>query len=325
MKKVICALLLILSVATYAFGEIKTDTLYYDGKWKGVETPAFATYMRVMSVPNSSNFLRYRDYYITGELEGEGNYISIDKNDDSKSILDGEYEIYYKSGELKEKGKRIDGKMDGEFTSYDTNGLILCHSYYKDGQLNGIFTEFIDNGNTCIQTEYENGVPLYDYYTVSNQNGDRGKIRLSDNRPIYESPSPDEKIEFYNDGYTWQAYRKNGIVVGMTNSTIKDYGKYYQITVVITNNSMSPIIFDTDNIEAFLAKKINKYDKKMKVLSADDYMTKVKHKQRWNMFLNEFAEGLAAASAGFSSSTTYSSFSGSAGGQRYHGSVHSTS
>lgn len=44
-------------------------------------------------------------------------------------------------------------------------------------------------------------------------------------------------------------------MVGMTNNEVRDYGKYFQIPIIIANNSMYPIDFDPNNITAFLTDK----------------------------------------------------------------------
>lgn len=87
-----------------AFSQSKIDTLYYDKDWKGCEQ-TFAAYRRVYSIPSDSNLTkRFRDYYITGELRADGEYVSIDKYDDSKSVFNGAFVYYYKSGKVERKG-----------------------------------------------------------------------------------------------------------------------------------------------------------------------------------------------------------------------------
>lgn len=310
MRKKIITLIGGLSVAISSMGQVKTDTLYYDKNWKGVESKVFATYFRVIMNPENSTFRKqFRDFYITGELQSEGGYISIDKYDDSQSVFDGEWINYYKSGKIEQKGYRIKGKQEGEYTRYKEDGLVLLHAYFKDDELHGIYTEFSEDGSICVQMEYKNGKPLHDYYIVSNQDGLCSKIRLSDKQPIYESPSLNEKKVEYKDGETWPYYNKNGIMIGMTNNEVRDYGKYFQIPIIIANNSMHPIDFEPTNITAFLIdKKGNKQT--LKVYSAEAYMKKVRRSQNWAMALNGLAEGLAASGAGYSSSTTNSSYSG---------------
>ncbi len=298
------------SVVIPSIGQIKIDTLYYDRDWRGVESKAFATYFRVVAISNNTNFRnRYRDYYITGELQSEGNYFNIDKYDDSQSIFDGECVTYDKSGNLLEKRNFVNGKLSGEYIKYSDEGLLLVHNYYKNGELDGICTEFSSDGTECVQIEYQSGKPLNDYCVISNAEGCCSKITLSTRKPIYEKPSLDEKeVEFIN-GEEWAYYNKNGIMVSITTQSVKDYGKYYKLPMIISNNSMFPFDFDPDKVLVSLVDKKGKTTP-LKVFSSKEYMKKVRRRQNANMFFNALGEGLAASNAGYSSSTTNSSYSG---------------
>lgn len=274
MKKALIVLMLGLSVITPSIGQVKTDTLFYDKDWKGVESKVFATYFRIIPQSTDNNFQkRFRDYYITGELQSEGNYITIDKYDDSKSIFDGDFINYYKSGKLEQKGHRKNGKQEGEYIRYKEDGLISLHATFKEDKLHGIYTEFSEDGNLCIQIEYDNGQPLYDYYTVSNTDGYCSKIRLSDKQPIYDTPSLNEKQTEYKNGEVWPYYNKNGLMIGMTNNEVRDYGKYFQVPIIIANNSMFPVEFNPNNITATLIDK-NAKERVLKVYSAEEYLKK---------------------------------------------------
>ena len=89
MKKALTLLFIGVSMAIPAIGQSEIDTLYYDKDWKGVENKAFATYFRIIPTSTDSNFRKqFRDYYITGELQSEGGFITIDRYDDSKSFMD---------------------------------------------------------------------------------------------------------------------------------------------------------------------------------------------------------------------------------------------
>lgn len=299
MKKLVYMLTLVL-VSTLAFGQKETDTLYYDKDWKGIEGKAFATYYRVIPVSQDSNIRKpLRDYYITGELQAEGYYLTIDKHDDSKSIFEGEQITYFK------------------------NGLISSKLNFNQGKINGLFTSFSEDGNQCFQQEYKDGEPLYDWYIVSDKNGSYSKIRTSDNTPIFESPDPSEMKVEYQNGETWPYYNKNGLTVGMTYKRVNDYGKWFQVNIVITNKSMLPIDFDPTEITAVLIdNKDNPID--LRVFSADDYMKKVRRIQNWTMALVAFAGGISAGSAGYSTYTTTNYYSGSYGGTPYYGSTIST-
>lgn len=326
MKRFIVTSVLVQLVAILSYSQSdKLDTIYYDKDWKGVSSPVFATYYRVIEVkdnPMARGALR--DYFITGELQAEGGYISIDRDDDRKSVFDGEMIMYYKSGKIESKRNCNRGIKEGEYTTYYENGLVNIHTFMKNDKENGIRTEFNEVGDMCMQIEMLNGEPRYDYYVLSNKDGYSSKIRISDNTPIYESPSLSEKKTDYRDGTAWPYYTKNGIMVAMTNTQLRDYGKWFQISLIIANNSIAPIEFDPEKITSSL-QKANGQEMALEVWSSDRYMRKVRRTQNWNMALAGISEGLAAAGAGYSTSTThtnstYNGYSNSYGNAYAYGS-----
>ena len=326
MKRFFVTAVLAQLVAILSYSQsVKLDTIYYDKDWKGVSSPVFATYYRVIEVKDNPTARgAVRDYFITGELQAEGGYISIDRDDDRKSVFDGEMTMYYKTGKIEAKKNCNRGIDEGEYTTYYENGLVNVHTFMKNGKENGIRTEFNEAGDMCMQMDMFNGEPRYDYYILSNKDGYSSKIRISDNTPIYESPSLSEKRTDYRDGAAWPYYTKNGIMVAMTNTLLKDYGKWFQISLIIANNSIAPIEFDPEKITSTL-QKANGQEIALEVWSSDRYMRKVRRTQNWNMALVGISEGLAAAGAGYSTSTThtnstYNGYSNSYGNAYAYGS-----
>ena len=325
MKKVLVTFSFLCAFLVLHAKVVKQDTLFYDQNWKGVESRTFAAYYRILSDSKDDNFSkRFRDYYITGELQAESGYISIDKYDDSKSVMDGDWVNYYKSGKIHERGTRKNGINVGEYTEYYENGLIKTHGYLKNGKSDGILSLFDEKGEMCTQVEMVEGKPKYDYYVLSNKDGFGGKFRISDNKQIWETPSYEEKKVEYIKGEAWPYYIKNGLMVAMTNTKIKDYGKWYRISIVISNNSIVPIDFDPSKITSTLTKKEGK-GITLEVYSADRYMKKVRRAQNWAMAITGIVEGLAAFGAGYSTSTTqtnstYSGYSNSYGNAYVNGS-----
>lgn len=305
MRRFFFIMVLIPLFVSYGYSQkIKLDTLYYDKDWKGVSNASFATYYRVYDSKDKSDLRKhFRDYYITGELQAEGGYIRIDKVDDSKSIFDGDYVTYYKSGKVEQKGHRDKGIGEGEYTAYYENGLVKMHTFLKKGKANGILTEFNEQGDMCTQIEMLDGEPQYDYYVLSNKDGYSNKMRISDNTPIWESPDLSEKKVDYRGGVAWPYYTKNGIMVAMTNTPVKDYGKWFQISLIIANHSVVPIEFDPEKITSSL-EKANGQIIALSVWSSDRYMRKVRRRQNFAMALTGIFEGLAAVGAGYSTSTT---------------------
>lgn len=288
----------------------KLDTIYYDKDWKGVSGPHFATYYRIIEQNPDSTYRKiYRDYYINGNIQSEGGYVSIDKYDDSKSIFDGDYVCYYKSGSVEQKGTRVQGKEQGEYIKFFENGNIAIRANMKDNKLHGLLTQFDEDG-LCYQQEYWYGEPRYDYYIVSNDKGLFSKIRTSNNTLIITSPELASKKVDYVDGEPWPYYIHDGLMVAMTNSRTNDYGKYYRVFLNITNNTFFPIEFDPSETIAILVDKKGK-TRNLEVQTSEQYDKRIRRTQMWEEALVGFANGLAAANAGYSTSTTQSSYSGS--------------
>ena len=182
MKKVLVLCLMALCSMGAMYAQFQIDTIYYDKDWKGVEHPAFATYYRITMTPEDHNYpKRYRDFWMDGTQQSEGQFISVDKYDDSKSIFDGESLIYYKSGKLKEKctrsnngtyvcsemyqedgtpiikGCQKDGKSEGEFIIYYEDGKPKSISHYKDGELDGETRLYKSDGKLSIKRNFKAG------------------------------------------------------------------------------------------------------------------------------------------------------------------------
>lgn len=282
--------------------QISIDTIYYNSEWKVVSSNLIADYYRVKINSEREVNRQFRDYFITGELQAKGGYISMDNEDDANTIFNGKCINYYKSGRISEEKTYLNGKLNGDYTIYNEDGLIRNHVAFINNKMNGIYTEFNEDG-LCIQIQYYNG-EADKYYTVSNSNGCVMKFDTETNNPIWESPLLNEKQTEYRDGVAWPYYNKNGILVSMSNSLVKDYGKYYKITIVIANNSLVPIEFDpAQSIYATSTSKKNVTDR-IAVLSSDEYIKKVRRSQNWQSALVGFSEGLAAFNAGYSTSTT---------------------
>ena len=301
---------LLCSLCLALVANAKNDTIFYDKNWKGVPNREFASFYRIVTESKDPNYRnRYRDYYITGELQSEGGYISFDKYDDHKSIFDGDYTHYFKSGSIQSKGTKINGEKEGEYTSYYEDGKVKIHAYYKKGKLDGLYSKYNKNGDKCTQIEYINGEPRYDYYVVI-KDGYSCKFRHSDKTPIWETPNKSEMKKTYNSGNTWLYYKKNGMFIAASNIQVEDYGKYFRIPVVIINHSILPIFFNPDEIRSTLIDKKNRIVQ-LHVLNVDEYMKKVTTNQSLIALATALDESSAAINAGYSTSTTNSSYNNS--------------
>ncbi len=296
--------LLLLSLFFFAETRAQLDTIFYDKDWKGVPSRSFATYYRIVTGNQDPNYKQmYRDFYISGELQGEGGYISIDKYDDTKSVFDGNIISYFQTGQVGQRYRFVDGKLDGEYITYYDNGLVRDHCFYTKGLLNGTLTQFSEDGNFCIQMEYVNNNPKYDYYYMSDQNGNMTKYKIADNTPIWEIPTMHE-LQFMDiDGEEMSFYEKNGLFIGAICTKVNDYGSYYRIKLFISNGSMETITINPARMSSILNGKNGEIDR-LHIQSLEDYLKKIKKSQTWAAALRGWGEGWSSSSAGVSTSTT---------------------
>ena len=324
MKKVTILFTILMSISNIGFSQ-RIDTLYYDDQWHGVDNSTFATYIRyAYYAPENSNFKnRFKTFYSNGELYSEGEFTTIDRYDDSKSQLgsfktyykngklqqenniingNGNYIMYYENGNKKEEGSFKNGKFYGDAITYWGNGLIHTKGFYADNGYKGIYYIFSENGNECAQYEYVNGEISKPYYTYVTSSGTITKYKTKDNTLYLEQPAASEKQTYHDKGTTWDYYNKNGLTLMVNGSINRDYGKYITLSIVLSNNSNVPVVFNPGLITAY--KEHKGKTTSLKPMEASEYMSKVTNRQNWNMFFNALNENMAASKAGYSSSTT---------------------
>ncbi len=114
-------------------------------------------------------------------------------------------------------------------------------------------------------------------------------------------------IEIVHSQYSEYRYyiNQNGVEVGLTASSIKDYGKYMKIDVSIINASEKRFDFIPSEIY-FQANGVKNSDK-IYIIPFDEYNKKVIRKQKSQAFWTAFAQGMDNATAGniYSQSDSY--------------------
>ena len=75
----------------------------------------------------------------------------------SPNLANGQYEIYYQNGQLKERATYKDGKADGIFETYFENGQLKWRHTYKDGIQEGLFLGYLENGQLSWRHTYKDG------------------------------------------------------------------------------------------------------------------------------------------------------------------------
>ena len=252
----------------------RLDTLYYNKSWKVTPNKAFANYYRLALYPADSTAAKeFRTYYMSGELQGEGSFVVLDKKDDAKSQFAGTFTTYFKDGQVEQKKTYLAGLLSGEYTSYYNNGNVKEHFFMNQGKKMGVGASFTENGRVCTLTPYKNDVPE-GFYVVVDADGNYSKYSLTDHQPILETPSPDEILTEYKNGVAWPYYNKNGLIVGVSNSMVdENIGDYREIGVFIVNKSMINVDIDPSQIEIYDMKGGKRKD--FELVGADEYDKKI--------------------------------------------------
>ena len=308
------AALMLCSVTFAQEAQQRIDTLYYDSDCKAVPHKAFAEYYRIALYPSDPSAKRlFRDFYLDGALKGKGAFVSIDAADDSNSLFDGTVESYFKNGKVESRRDYSNGILNGEYIQFFEDGLIRESGSFKNGKLNGLLTIFSQDGS-YVQMEYDNGEPIHEYYVCCDPDGRMVKLKQSDNSVYWESPTISERQTVYKDGVSWLVYSKNGVTVAETYTKEKDYGKWHKLNIVISNDSLVPIEFDPEECLSAFSIRSDYTPTSLAVWSSDQYLKKVNRSQTWAAIAVGLSEGLAAANAGYSTSTstTTSIYGGSA-------------
>lgn len=299
---IISLLLLIISISASSQNTPQIDTIYYDKNWKVSPAKQFADYYSVIlnTTVQDSVLTKCRNYYISGELQGEGDCIYLDRHDHTKTIWDGTFITYYK------------------------NGSIEKYLTLKNGVLNGKCVEFDKENLKCISAEYVDGKPKNDYYEMFEQNGSYGKFKLSDNSLIWEQPSILDKKEFFSHGERVQYYQNNGLTIAVSLNAVRDYGKYYKLSIIINNKSYGTVNFDMNRIYSSLT-DYNTNIIPVRVLRSFEYEKKIRNRQNAIRALYALGETYNASKAGYSAShtniqSTYGGHSHYAGGGAVAGS-----
>lgn len=306
----------------------KIDTIYYDSNYKGVPVKAFASYMTIVYMSNDTQYSNIeKTFYITGELQGEFTPVSIDKSDLNKSKFKGNYITYYRSGgkssegfyndyskqhglrkNYYENGKIKDianfnnGFPDGESQQFYENGNISAKANYINGEINGTLKQYFeDGGNAYIETEMFAGKPKYDFITYVDANDNRTKYDKDFLNIIQENPSPSDRKSTISNGRNYFYYQMNGIFIAVDINAVNEIDKFWEVSLVIGNNSKKPFTFETNQIICYLedADKV----KSLKVYTSNEFSALVGKRIRRKSLWNALGENLATMNAGTTTST----------------------
>ncbi len=322
-------------LADYYLIHYKFDNPSYPNKIKGFYVTG-ESYLEGNSLfVDSTNGLnnRYSGYYVEFYKNGnkkriidfvgdkEGAYKEVheffengNKVRDIESLDSG----FFKITEYKETGDKFcefstdsNWKKQGEATWFQHDGYNRMVMTYKDDILEGKAVSYYEDGSFHV-CEFHNNIPgdvLKFYDGAGNYVATFNRETLQN---VPDLPTEENLKKELAGGEVMQYYMMNGLSVAFMLSYGDEYGKWYMVRCLITNASFLPIDFRMEDAEILLVDKKGKV-KEGKLLSHNDYITRVEKKQKRSAFWNEFAGNLTASMAGVNTSTTnYSNTTNSA-------------
>ena len=156
---------------------IPHGAFFYDSQWQGVNSVNKAAYYRVLAIDNKGQKMFY-DYYITGQLQAEKHYISINRQNDRNTVLNGLCRTFHKSGRVESVLQYKNGKANGRALSFFPSGNIGMKLFYRNGLLDGPCYTYSESGRLEYTTIWRNGSKINeikggkDHYIDKNTNED---------------------------------------------------------------------------------------------------------------------------------------------------------
>ncbi len=162
--------------------------IYYNDDWERIASKEGASYYRLLQYNiNSVLVVPVKDYYITGEVLGEGFPLEFDDDGNIKSWK-GKYKAYYKSGKQQYEYTYNDsGELDGQSYSWYENGVLSSEVNYKSNTLDGIYKDYHPNGKLKTEGIFESGIIKGNWYKECDEFGECKRV-IYDNLTSKNNP-----------------------------------------------------------------------------------------------------------------------------------------
>jgi len=213
-KSTLAALLMALTASAGCNSNDLKDKLYLDDQWNVIQSPEKASYYRMYNASDKSEGPKpFRDYYMSGVLQSEGNYLTMDASNNMAIKVDGLINFYTEKGVKYIVSNYKNGIMHGTSTNYDREtGKLYSVEEYRNDTLFTV-TKYDESGRTTDEytriTDSLTKVILYDYDDKGDlQYKALGEIDANNKRQGYW-----EVYEFC--GNSWDTIRKYSFVDDM--------------------------------------------------------------------------------------------------------------
>ena len=216
-------------------------TEYFDEDWNRCQAKNAAYYRLITyEAPNKPKGI-IKDFYITGEKQGDFYAEYLDYDDENKNFFEGEANWYYKNGKLEKKCYYLNDKVNGPYIAYYEDGTVYCTATYENGTFVGSVITNYPNGSPQTIANYDSGVLknnkflqitedgacflVYNENFVKNKEsweyeGVNGKLIVNQNNSISLQVSPGRTVS--GGIYTGFSPTENNIISVATHRKAKD-------------------------------------------------------------------------------------------------------
>ncbi len=188
---------------------------YFDEEWNRCEAKNASYYRLITYEAPHKPVGKVKDYYISGELQGEETFVYVDYDDEGKNFQEGEVVWYYKNGQKSKVGYIFNNQPNGPYTEYYEDGAVFSEYRYNMGILDGIYITYYPSGKPEKVARYDDGVLKNNKYLqftedggcclVYNENfrknresweyaGANGSLRINDDNTISLEVAPNRTV-----------------------------------------------------------------------------------------------------------------------------------
>jgi antitoxin component YwqK of YwqJK toxin-antitoxin module len=131
----------------------------------------------------------WEEYYFDGQLKSKGKYLDGLKID--------EWEYYFNNGELEQKGKYLAGeKFTGLWKWYHPNGELLREENFRKGLEDGFMYEYYDDGTLITKGEFIDGLKEGPWFYEMGDHREEGEYRSGVRSGIWKYYFDNDKLNF---------------------------------------------------------------------------------------------------------------------------------
>lgn len=131
----------------------------------------------------------WEEYYVDGQLKSKGKYIDGKKID--------EWEYFFNNAKLEQKGKYVaDEKFSGLWVWYHPNGEVMREENFRKGLEDGLLQEFDENKVLITKGEYIDGLKDGFWFFEYGDHKEEGYYRNGERNGMWNYYYPNKKQNF---------------------------------------------------------------------------------------------------------------------------------